>query len=244
MVAISLSRSVGQIMAYLFSAACAYFDVGITVPFVIAAICAVMTCVALLFVVRIAFSKPDVCIVKRILKKEDKLIAIGALLKLLGTSGAMIFMIPAIFHGMLKDGVNTWVSTILRDTFQASASLSTILAVILPLTGLFGVVFANFLLGRKALFCNHPLIGIIIMLLTALPTALLLNTKGITLIAGVICLCLISFFMESFNHFFSVMMPTKFAASGKATTVSGSSTLSYTLAVPFPHILWVLWQNE
>ena len=221
MAAISLSRPVGQIMAYLFSAICAYFNVGIIPPFIIAAICAAMTCVALVWIAKIVFSKPDVRIVEPILKKEDNRVAIGALVKLLATSGAIIFMLPAIFHGMLKDGVNTWVPTFLRDAFQSSASLSTILAVILPITGLFGVVFANFLLGRKALLGNHPLIGIIIMLLTALPTAFLLNTKGISLIVGVSCLCLISFFMESFNHVFSVMMPAKFASVRKAATVSG-----------------------
>ena len=91
----------------------------------------------------------------------------------------------------------------------------------LPLAGLAGVLFANFLLGRKRLLGNHPMIGIIIMLLTAIPTALLLQAQAMTLVVGVICLCLISFLMESFNHVFSVMMPTKFAAFGKAATVSG-----------------------
>jgi OPA family glycerol-3-phosphate transporter-like MFS transporter len=89
------------------------------------------------------------------------------------------------------------------------------------MAGLFGVVFANFLLGRRALLGNHPLIGIIIMLLTAIPTALLLNAKGMTLTAGVICLCLICLLMEAFNQVFSTMMPAKFAAFGKAATVSG-----------------------
>lgn len=220
---ISSSRPVGQILAYLFTAACSYFGAGIAVPYIIAAACAVVTCIALAVVGGIAFSAPDVKRVQPVRRTDESGKPADAtnLMKLLLTSGAVIFMIPAVFHGMLKDGVNTWVPTILRDTFQASASLSTVLAVVLPMAGLFGVVFANFLLGRRALLGNHPLIGIIIMLLTAIPTALLLNAKGMTLTAGVICLCLICLLMEAFNQVFSTMMPAKFAAFGKAATVSG-----------------------
>lgn len=227
--AISSSRPTGQILAYLFSAVCSYLGVGFKVSFVIAAICAVLTCVLLAVVSSAAFSAPDVQIVE-IRPKEKKGKGEGAgketdrsasLFRLMAASGALIFLLPVVFHGMLKDGVNTWVPTILRDTFDASATLSTVLAIILPLAGLAGVLFANFLLGRKRLLGNHPLIGIIIMIATAIPTALLLQAKALTLVVGVICLCLISFLMESFNHVFSVMMPAQFATFGKAATVSG-----------------------
>lgn len=253
---ISSSRPVGQILAYLFTAACSHFGVGIAAPYVIAAGCAVLTCVALAVVARIAFSAPDIRTVQVQPTRSEagKPADTTHLMKLLALSGAVIFMLPAVFHGMLKDGVNTWVPTILRDTFNASASLSTILAVILPLTGLFGVVFANFLLGRKALLGNHPLIGIIIMLLTAIPTALLLNTGSMTLVMGVICLCLICFLMEAYNQVFSTMMPAKFAAYGKGATVSGifnsliyvgSAISTYTFGAVAERVGWhmttVLW---
>lgn len=221
MAIISLSRPTGQILAYLFSAACAYLGAGIATSYVIAAICALLTCVLLVIVSASAFSASDVRTVEIAPKKQKTADCSASLMKLMITSGALIFMIPVVFHGMLKDGVNTWVPTILRDTFGASAALSTILVIVLPLAGLAGVLFANFLLGRKRLLGNHPMIGIIIMLLTAIPTALLLQAQAMTLVVGVICLCLISFLMESFNHVFSVMMPAKFAAFGKASTVSG-----------------------
>jgi len=227
--AISASRPVGQILAYLVTAACSYFGAGIATPYLLAALCAVLTCVALVAVSVIAFSASDVRTISLEAPKATAAdtagkaasFAKGSLFKLLALSGTLIFMLPAILHGMLKDGVNTWVPTILRDSFNTSASLSTVLAVILPLTGLMGVLFANFLLGRKRLLGNHPLIGIIIMLMTAVPTALLLDTSAMSLVAGVACLCLISFLMEAYNHVFSVMMPARFAAVGKAATVSG-----------------------
>lgn len=219
--AISSSRPTGQILAYLFSALCSYLGVGFKVSFIIAAICAVLSCVLLAVVSSAAFSAPDVQIVEIRPKEKKEKDRSTSILHLMAASGALIFLLPVVFHGMLKDGVNTWVPTILRDTFDASATLSTVLAIILPLAGLMGVLFGNFLLGRKRLLGNHPLIGIIIMLITAIPTALLLQAKALTLLVGVICLCLISFLMESFNHVFSVMMPAQFATFGKAATVSG-----------------------
>lgn len=221
MAAISSSRPTGQILAYLFSATFSYFGAGYAVSYVVAAVCALLTVVLLVVVSTAAFSAPDVQRVEVMPKEKKTADRSASLFGLMATSGALIFLIPVVFHGMLKDGVNTWVPTILRDTFETSATLSTILAIILPLAGLAGVLFANFLLVRKSLVGNHPLIGIVIMLLTAIPTALLLGAKAMTLVVGVICLCLISFLMESFNHVFSVMMPAKFASYGKAATVSG-----------------------
>ena len=151
-----------------------------------------------------------------------------SLFKLLLTGGAIIFTVPVVFHGMLKDGVNTWVPSILRDTFLTSTSLSTALAILLPLSGLAGVAFANFLLRCKRLERNHPRIGIVIMLLMAIPLALLLQMKSLTLIGGVLCLCLISLLISTNGHVFAVMMPTEFAVCGKASTVSGIfNTLIY-----------------
>ena len=144
-----------------------------------------------------------------------------SILRLLALSGALVFALPAVFHGMLKDGVHTWVPSFLRDSFNTNESFSTLIAIAVPVAGLFGVFFGNFLLGRKSLRKNHAIAGIIIMLITAAPTALLLGAKYLPLIAGVLCLCLISLLMEAFCHVFSVMMPTEFAVFGRASTVSG-----------------------
>ena len=218
---IAYSRPTGQILAYLFTAACSYLGIGFRTPYVIAAVCAVATCVLLVLVSRKAFSAPDTVEVEPIEKKKTEGKSSDSVLRLLFASGAVIFLLPVIFHGMLKDGVATWVPTLLRDSFGANETLSTLLAIVLPLTGLLGVSFANFLLSRKLLKGNHAVIGIIIMLLTAVPVALLLNTRALPLVAAVICLCSVSLLMESYNQVFSTLMPTCFASKGRAATVSG-----------------------
>ena len=220
---ISYSRPTGQILAYLFTAGCAYFNIGFKAPFFIAAACAVASCVLLIIVAIWAFSAPDVQVIEAPTKEQKKASPAGSvsLFKLLLTSGALIFMVPVVFHGMLKDGVNTWVPTILRDSFGVDETLSTVLAIVLPLIALLGFTLANFLLKRKSLHENHPLIGIILMGAAAVPTLVLLGVRGMSFVAGLVCLCAISLLMESFNHIYSTMMPAKFAHYGKAATVSG-----------------------
>ena len=221
MATIAYSRPTGQILAYLFTAACSYFGIGIKAPYLIAAVCAVATCVLLAVVSHSAFSAPNTVEVEPTVHKTPEAKRSDSVLRLLLSSGAVIFLLPVVFHGMLKDGVATWVPTLLRDSFGADETLSTLLAVILPLTGLLGVSFANFLLRRKILKSNHAVIGIIIMLLTAVPVALLLNTRALPLVVAVVCLCAVSLLMESFNQVFSTLMPTCFASKGRAATVSG-----------------------
>ncbi len=220
---ISYSRPTGQILAYLFTAGCAYWGIGFKAPFFIAAACAVASCVLLIVVAVWAFSAPDVRVVEPVAKeqKKDAPVSEASLAKLLLCSGALIFTVPVVFHGMLKDGVNTWVPTILRDSFGVDETLSTVLAIVLPLIALLGFTLANFLLKRKRLADNHPAIGIILMGAAAVPTLLLLGARGMSFVAGLVCLCAISLLMESFNHIYSTMMPAKFAHYGKAATVSG-----------------------
>lgn len=218
MKAISSSRCIGMITAYLLTAVSAYFDFGIVTPYIIAASCAALTCVLLAVVVKRAFSSPTV--VDAVFEKKSEKGG-SSVLPLLVISGALVFAVPAVFHGMLKEGVKTWVPSFLHDSFNTTEALSTLLAVAIPVAGLFGVFFANLLLDIKPLHKNHSVIGIIIMLLTGVPTALLLLANRLPLAVGVICLCLISLLMEAFCHIFSVMMPTEFAKYGRASTVSG-----------------------
>lgn len=66
------------------------------------------------------------------------------------------------------------------------------------------------------------------MLLMAIPLALLLQMKALTLIGGILCLCLIAMLISTNGHVFAVMMPTEFAVYHKASTVSGIfNTLIY-----------------
>ena len=42
---------------------------------------------------------------------------------------------------LIKDGLNTWVPQILKDTYNFKDSLSIILTLVLPILGMFGAIF-------------------------------------------------------------------------------------------------------
>ena len=224
---ISTSRPIGIILAYLTSSVCSHLG-WLNAPYGIAAV----TAAAILAALAVSFGKltksAGTSVSDNAKSDGSEPAANKSVPALFAASGAAVFVIPVIFHGMLKDGVNTWVPTVLKDLFGVSESLSTALAILLPVCGLIGIAFANFLIERKRLKQNYPVIGSIIMLITSVPVVLLLRAEALGLAGGVVCLCLISMLMEAFNHTFSSIMPSEFAGTGKAATFSGIfNTLIY-----------------
>lgn len=140
---ISFASPIGMIAAYLLTAPCTHFGGGIILTYRIAAILALLTAVLLVAVSRHAFRKTTEETVTAIPETAESQVTTDhpPLFKLLLIGGAMIFTVPVLFYGMIKDGVYTWVPSILRDTFRTSPSLSTVLSILLPLSGLAGVVF-------------------------------------------------------------------------------------------------------
>ena len=114
----------------------------------------------------------------------------------------------------------TWVPSLIKDTYQTSESLSTALAVILPLANLFGSITVNALF-RHVFRENQAATGACVMLLAAIPTAILIGTASIPLVAGIACLAVLSMLMSGFNYLFSTLLPSEFAVFGRTATVSG-----------------------
>ena len=139
---------------------------------------------------------------------------------LLLTSGAFFFLIPVLFHGMLKDGIMTWVPSILRDTYGTSESFSTFLTVLLPLVNLIGPLISQY--AYEHVFRrNHAAAGAVSMLAAAIPAVLLVRIESLPLAFSVICLALFSMLMMAFNHLFSALLPARFGFCRRSSTVSG-----------------------
>ena len=207
---------------------CSFRGASWRVPYIIAAGSAVVACVSFAVIGKATFgsskASPDTPPDGESAPKDSvQVLAIPkgrSIVALLAASGALVFLIPVVFHGMLKDGVIAWVPNILKDTYGTTASLSTALAVLLPLANLCGSLISN------ALFLhvfkrNHAATGACVMLLAAVPTALVINTKAMPLFAGVICLAVLSMLMSGFNYLFSTLVPSLFSVYGRTATVSG-----------------------
>lgn len=225
LVVISTTVPLGTVLAYAITSLCKLSGVSWHIPFFIAAGSATIACVTFALIAR--------CVSKE--KEEDAGLAkrtensgAGAvrpipggrsIVALLAASGSLVFLIPVIFHGMLKDGVLEWVPHILNSKYDTEAWMSTALAVILPIANLCGSLISNTLYLR-VFKKNHAATGACIMLIAAVPTALVLNSS-IPLVGGVICLAVLSLLMSGFNYLFSTLVPSLFSVYGRTSTVSG-----------------------
>lgn len=66
-------------------------------------------------------------------------------LSLLTGSGILVILIPVIVHGVLKDGVTSWVPTYISETFLTSPALSILVTTVLPVINLTGAYAAQYL---------------------------------------------------------------------------------------------------
>ena len=235
LVLISTTVPIGTMLAYLITSVCSFKQASWKLPFFIAAGGAVAACAVFVLISNGTIkngSSPKQS--KRAIRREKYKTTSASpdsrrtypipkgrsIVAFLAASGTLIFLAPVIFHGMLKDGIMTWVPSMIKESYGTSESLSTALAMLLPLVNLFGSLISNALflhVFRK----NHASAGSFIMLLAMIPTALILNPGALPLTAGVVCLCALSMLMSGVNYLFSTLLPTEFAVFGRTATVSG-----------------------
>lgn len=60
-----------------------------------------------------------------------------------------VILICAVVNGFVKDGITTWVPSILKETFGVSASLSILVTLLLPVLSIFGTSLVNVLHKRQ-----------------------------------------------------------------------------------------------
>ncbi len=79
----------------------------------------------------------------------------------------------AVINNFIKDGLNTWVPTILKETYGLTNSLSVALTIILPVINLFGAMLSEWIYGKLkdfittlAVMSFFALIAIAIIILT------------------------------------------------------------------------------
>lgn len=84
--------------------------------------------------------------------------------QLLKNSGMLILLFPIMVHGMLKDGVTTWVPTYISENFLTSPSFSVLITTMLPVFNLAGAYLARYIYQKcknnetkaASVFSNFP----------------------------------------------------------------------------------------
>ena len=137
----------------------------------------------------------------------------------LAAAGLGWMLLPVVLHGGLKDGVTSWVPSMIQNSFGVSPSFSATVAAVLPLVNLTGAFGAGWL-DRK-IFHNEPrtvgaLFSAAAVCLLVLPLAVRYSLAG-----SVALLAVTTASMLGINTMFINVIPVRVGAHGGAAMISG-----------------------
>ena len=189
----------GTFMAYGLAALFSYLNLSWTLIFYVAS--ALVGFVAILWFVGISTiqkEKKVIEIIKTTTKSKISLTPIFVI-------GTVVILMSAVTNGFIKDGITTWVPSILKEEFGVPASLSIIVTLLLPVLSIFGTSIVNVL--HKKQKDENALNGIFYfatIILTGL-IILTLNLKSVpltlALFSGIACL------MSAVNNVITSIVP-------------------------------------
>lgn len=139
--------------------------------------------------------------------------------RVLAVSGLAMVIFPVVVHGMLKDGVTSWVPTYISETFLASPSLSILVTTVLPIINLTGAYAAQIIYPR----CRRREVETAAVFFAAATAALVgLRLAGsLSMILTAVLFAVITASMMAVNTVFVNLLPLRFEKTGRVSTVSG-----------------------
>lgn len=164
---------------------------------------------------------------------------------LLFSSGLLAVVFPVLVHGMLKDGVATWVPTFISKTFLTSPSLSVLVTTVLPVVNLVGAYAAQYVYrraGRRAMKAAIPFFLLAAAALTGIRLA-----GSLSIVLTVILFALITASMMAVNTLFVNLLPLNYEKQGRVSTVSGflnsvaylgTAVSTFSIGVMVDHLGW------
>lgn len=144
--------------------------------------------------------------------------SIKQLFPLLVSAGVFFFVFPVALHGALKDGVSTWVPTMMSEMYALSPAYSAFMTMALPIVNLAGAWIAIRLRART----KSELIAVMLLfLVTGVFVLPLIAGETLPSIVSVLLLSVITTLMYAVNYFFITLIPIKFASLGGVSLVTG-----------------------
>ena len=140
--------------------------------------------------------------------------------KVLIGSGLFMILIPVIVHGVLKDGVTSWVPTYIQEIFHTSSSFSILITTVLPIVNLTGAYAAQFMYQK--FFRKQEIRTVAFFFVIATGALLGLWKFGdVSVVVTVVLLGIITASMMAVNTLVVNLLPLHFVKMGRAATVSG-----------------------
>lgn len=134
-------------------------------------------------------------------------------------SGLLMISIGAMLHGILKDGIMTWLPTYLAEGFNTSSSLAIRLTMVLPVINLAGVYISNYF--NRKIFMNELVTAAFLFVITVLALLILIIYGQDNLLISLIMLGIVTSAMLGVNSMLISLVPLYFSESRRVSTISG-----------------------
>ena len=209
---VGLSGSVGTIFVYLFVPVVLEFTLWRNVFRCMSFFGVIMVAVWMFFTRGVKMGRAEA--EKASAMSGEKTISVWGLIVL---AGLIPIFIMIVLQGILRDGIQTWLPSIVKEQFGLSESSSVLSTAILPVLSMVSVLLAN-LLYRK--FKNEVTTAAVMFIIATAATIPLI-IKGTPAVITVASAALISGCMHGVNLMFISFVPKTFMKYGMVSTFSG-----------------------
>lgn len=157
-------------------------------------------------------------LIKDIENKQSENQKSGSVKKLLNNKELKIQLIPAFFHGVMKDNISLWMTVYVVSNFGVNLEKSSLYILLIPVIGFCGRVMYPFIYNW-CLKNEHRVscIGFILCILSSFVLCL----NGIGVIVAVISLSIVYASVSLINTSYLSIYPLSFAKDGEVASVSG-----------------------
>ena len=131
----------------------------------------------------------------------------------------ILIMIAIILQGSLRDGVTTWMPSLISETYNMSSTIAILSGVVLPIFSMLSYTLTELL--YKKVIKNIMVCSGAIYVMSAAAGVLLLASSGKSAVLSIISCMLITGCMHGVNLLLISFTPPFFAKSGKAALASG-----------------------
>ena len=214
-VQVSMASSAGTIFVYLFVPLCIRFA-SWRAAFLFPAFVGVLT--ALVWFTGIGRLQADGQNAIHAIHVESSEQSSVRLTTLLFQAALLPAMLAIVLHGILRDGITTWMPVYISETFGLSNSISILTAAVLPVFSILSIYLASALLER---ICNEFTASALLFGAAAACSALLVFLYQHGPVPSVVLMTLTAGCMYGINLFLISRLPAHFSRFGKVATVSG-----------------------
>lgn len=239
-VAVSNSSQVATVLTYLVIPLCLQLsDNNWRLAFHIPVVVGVITLICWFLIV------PRICGEGGAVVREERKDAAEPLVPVMLRSGLLLFILPVLIHGLLRDGITAWMPDFICEVGGWDTGASILTTAILPAFCIVCVIAAKKICARIPSNGVSSALFFVVSCVSAAIILPLLKTSGtaafVVIVVIVVLMALITGCMHAVNHIFITRIPGAFRRVGRVSGVVGVlNAVTYVGSALSPYLIAVV----